>query len=181
MYGLIHCSVRDLVAAKYGDVAMQRVLVNAGVTEEHFVTMQGYDDEISLNLIGAACETLDLDPAGFLVDFGKYWVLETAVKHYGGVMTFAGRTLKTFLGNLDAMHEQVAATFTNLRQPSFQVESADDSSITLIYKSERDGLTEFVRGLLLGLGEHFQQEVEISIEARKSEGAPHDIFRIDLV
>ncbi|MFT4543434.1 MAG: hypothetical protein ACI841_004666 [Planctomycetota bacterium] len=180
MYGLIHCSVRDLVAARYGEAAMQRVLADAGVTDEHFVTMQAYDDEITLGLIGAACETLDLDLADFLVDFGQYWVLETAVKHYGGVMIFGGRTLQTFLGNLDLMHMQVAATFTNLRQPSFEVESADDASISVIYKSERDGLTEFVRGLLLGLGQHFQQKVEISIVARKAEGAPHDIFRIDL-
>lgn len=180
MYGLIHCALRDHVAVQYGKDSVAKVLDNALVTEEHFVVMQAYDDEVTLRLIGAACEVLQVDPDELMVAFGRFWVLDTAVKHYGPVLSFAGRTLDKFLANLDLMHEQVAATFTNLRQPSFEVLPSDGPNISLIYKSERDGLTEFVRGLLLGLGEYFQQEVCISILARKSEGAPHDIFLIEL-
>ena len=180
MYGLIHCALRDHVAFQYGEDPLAEVLDSAGVTEEHFVVMQAYDDEVTLGLIGAACEVLKVDPAELMVAFGKFWVLDTAVKHYGPVMSFAGRTLEKFLGNLDLMHEQVAATFTNLRQPSFEVMPSDGPNIVLIYKSERDGLTEFVRGLLLGLGEHFQQEIAVSILGLKSEGETHDIFLIEL-
>ncbi len=178
MYGLVHQAMRDCIRGEQGDAAWDRIQASAGADEAAFVSMQAYPDVIAYSLVGAACEQLDLEAGELLRAFGHYWVLETASKHYGPILDFAGTDLATFLTNLDQMHEQVAIAFANLRQPSFELEAQPDGSHLLHYRSHRDGLSQFVWGLLEGLSQHFDQDIEISQVADKSSGADHDIFRV---
>ena len=55
-----------------------------------------------------------------------------------------------------------------------------DGRIILHYKSIRDGLSDFVIGLLEGLSEHFKQAVEIELIEAKADGADHDVFELSL-
>ena len=178
MYGLIHKAIRDCIKDQFGEGACARVVVEAGLDESHFVSMESYSDDVAFGLIGTACEQLEVSQDDLMKAFGRYWVLNTAKVHYGPLMNFGGRDLGSFLRNLDAMHEQVAITFANLKQPSFEVERQTDQEVLLHYRSVRNGLSAFVIGLLNGLSEFFDESIEVDQVESKSDGADHDVFRV---
>ena len=180
MYGLIHRAIRGCVQQHHGEEAWNQVRKAAEVNDSHFVSLQSFPDDIAYGLIGKACELLSLEPDAMLHSLGRYWVLTTAKEEYGPILDFGGRDLMSFLKNLDAMHEQVAISFSNLQQPSFSVSTDDDGSALLHYKSLRSGLSSFVVGLLDGLSERFEQQIDVEQVQAKATGADHDVFRISM-
>ena len=143
----------------------------------HYVSMTPYPDELTLSIIGAACEELETDAGTLLRTFGRFWVMNTANLEYSDLMALGGSDLKTFLINLDQMHEQVAITFEIYASPPSR--SRRRRYCLLHYRSERDGLTEFVVGLLHGLSEHFQEPLQIEQLKSKAGGDDHDVFRLE--
>ena len=178
MYGLVNRAIKDCILDGFGDEVWARVEKRSQTDASHYVSMTPYPDEVTLSIIGAACEELGTDAGTLLRTFGRFWVLNTANLEYGDLMALGGADLKTFLINLDQMHEQVAITFQNLRQPSFTLEETADQYL-LHYRSERDGLSEFVVGLLQGLSEHFQEPLNVEQVQSKAGGDDHDVFRLD--
>jgi len=178
MYGLIHKAIRDCIKANYGEEKWEQVHAKCGIEDTAFTSMLAHDDSITFGLVAAACEELDVEPAAFMEEFGIYWVLNTARLEYGPIFSFGGKDLPSFLHNLDTLHEQVAITFANLNQPAFSVLKETESDIELQYRSDRDGLGPFVIGLLKGLGEHFEEDIEIEQTRSKTPDGQHDEFLI---
>jgi len=177
MYGLVNRAIRDCVVEQFGEPTWLKIEEASKTDPSHYVTMTSYPDELTFNIIGTACEVLNVDSTALLRTFGRHWVLNTAKKEYSHLMDFSGSDLRTFLMNLDQMHEQVAITFQNLRQPAFSLEENDTETL-LHYRSERSGLTEFVVGLLDGLAEHFNEPLKVTLVSSRLEGADHDVFRL---
>ncbi|MGB1698961.1 MAG: heme NO-binding domain-containing protein [Nannocystaceae bacterium] len=177
MYGLVNRAIKGCVVAQFGEPTWQKIENQSQTDASHYVTMNSYPDELTFRIIGVACEVLQVDTKTLLQTFGRHWVMHTATREYHHLMEFSGADLRTFLTNLDQMHEQVAVTFQNLRQPSFALEERDGETF-LHYRSERVGLTDFVIGLLDGLAEHFNEPLKVSLVSSRAEGADHDIFRL---
>jgi hypothetical protein len=177
MYGLVNNAVKDCISANYGAKVWDKILAKAGYSLTTFENMKSYPDEVTFNLVGAASEVLEVEAADLLIVFGRFWVMSTARQHYKNTLDFAGGDIVTFLQNLDRMHDQVAATFKNLRQPSFTTEVLEDGSLHVHYESFRDGLAPFVVGLLEGLGMYFSVDVQIEQVAFKPND-DHDIFHV---
>jgi len=181
MYGLVNQAVEDFVRRGFGDAAWQRIREGAGLSHEMFVSMDGYPDEVTYKLVGAASEVLNLDAAQILESFGEHWVLYTAQEGYGEMLSMFGASLEEFLGNLDNMHSHVGLTFPDLRPPSFQLERVDGGrGLLLHYRSERMGLAPMVIGLLKGLGRRFDENVVVRQTAHRGLD-DHDVFRIDRI
>lgn len=183
MYGLIHDALQGHVVASAGDDVWARVLRAAGVEGAVFHGMTHYPDELTFRLVTAASAELGVATEELLRSFGRYWVIDTAPRHYGPLMSFTGRSFPEFLTNLDRMHDRVATIYLNLQQPAFESERIDDRTLRLHYRSPRAGLAPFVVGLLEGLAERFRVRVEIEIERSRDGGAEHDVFviRYDLL
>lgn len=177
MYGLVNNAVKDCIAANYGAKVWAQILEKAGYSSISFKNMDSYPDEVTFSLVGAASEVLQVDAADLLIVFGRFWVMSTAREHYKSTLDFAGSDIVTFLQNLDRMHDQVAATFKNLRQPSFTTEVLEDGTLHVHYESFRDGLAPFVVGLLEGLGIYFGVDVTIEQIAFKPQD-DHDVFHV---
>lgn len=92
-------------------------------------------------------------------------------------MRSAGSTLPEFLRNLDQLHTRVQLSFPYLSPPSFAVQAEHADGLELQYYSSRPGLASLVVGLLRGLGERFDLELEIKTERVETERA-HDVFQI---
>ncbi len=174
MYGLVNKAVVDLVVSKFGQETWDSIKKKAEVDVDTFVSMDGYPDDITYRLVGAASEILKIPPAAVLEAFGEHWVLYTAKEGYGPMLDASGNTLREFLENLDALHARVALTMTELRPPRFRLVPVDDSTMLLEYHSTRQGLAPMVVGLLKGLSIRFNTPVDISHAAREG----HDEFTI---
>lgn len=174
MYGLVNKAVVDLVVNKFGEDTWVAIKKKAGVDQDVFVSMDAYPDDITYRLVGAASEVLGIPPAAVLEAFGEWWVLYTAQEGYGPMLDAAGKSLREFLENLDALHARVALTMSELRPPRFRLVPVDSSNMVLEYHSTREGLAPMVVGLLKGLSQRFNTPIEVTHARRDS----HDEFAI---
>jgi len=174
MYGLVNKAVVDLVVSKFGQDTWNAIKKKAEIDVDHFVSMDGYPDDVTYRLVGAASEVLKLPAEKVLEAFGEHWVLYTAQEGYGPMLDASGKTLREFLENLDALHARVALTMPELRPPRFRLVPVDDTTMQLEYYSTRQGLAPMVIGLLRGLSIRFNTPLDVTHTPRDG----HDEFTL---
>lgn len=178
MYGLVNKAIADMVCNQFGEETWHKIRTAAAVEQDTFLSMEGYPDDVTHRLVKAASQVLELSPAQIMEAFGEFWVNYTAKEGYGELMDMSGDTLPEFLQNLDNMHARVGVSFPQLQPPSFDCDEVDDDHLTLEYRSEREGLAPMVVGLVKGLGNRFETEVEVTQTQHRSEGAECDEFSV---
>lgn len=178
MYGLVNKAIEGLVVANFGADTWAQIRERAGIEDEGFICMQTYPDAMTYQLVGAASEVLDLPPEQVLEAFGEYWTAYTAHEGYGEMFRSGGKTLREFLGNLNAMHGRIELIYPDMSLPHFTCEDGADGEILLHYTSARDGLAPMVIGLVRGLATMFDEKVQVRQIAQRSQGAPADTFSI---
>lgn len=179
MYGLVNKAIQGLVTQEHGFDTWEEVLECAGLDIAGFVGMEAYEDDITYRLVDAASKVLSTPADEILEAFGVYWTKYIADQGYGDLLNISGDNLAEFLGNLDALHTRVAATFPNLSPPHFETRPYDGGLI-LEYHSQREGLAPMVVGLIHGMAARFGQRVRVSHEGLRKD-AGHDSFRIEFL
>ena len=150
----------------------------SGIKEEFFISNEAYDDDVTYLLAGAVSEETGISLKDVLIAFGEFWVLHTGKEKYGSLMKAGGDSLKEFLINLPNFHSRVMLFYPKLTPPEFRVTNIEESSVNVHYFSKRQGLQEFVRGLLQGLGKLYNTPVEIRLIQTREEGAKHEIYNV---
>lgn len=178
MYGIVNKAIEDLIRENFGDDKWEAILTKSGVDEEFFISNEPYDDDITFKLAIAASEETNLTVSEVLQAFGEWWILRTTKEKYGGLMESGGNTLKDFLENLPVFHNRVMLIYPKLTPPEFKVSDLEDNSIHIHYFSKREGLQDFVRGLLSGLGKMYNTPVKIELIESRDAGDNHEIFKV---
>ncbi|QKQ77132.1 heme NO-binding domain-containing protein [Nostoc sp. TCL240-02] len=178
MYGLVNKAIQDMVCSRFGEETWKQIKHKAEVDVDVFLSMEGYPDYITHKLVKAASVVLSLSPKQIMQAFGEFWVQYTAQEGYGEMMDMSGDTLPEFLENLDNLHARVGVSFPKLQPPSFECTDMEENSLSLHYRSDREGLTPMVIGLIQGLGTRFDTEVHITQTQNRDEGAEHDEFLV---
>lgn len=178
MYGLVNKAIQDMVCSRFGEETWKQIKHKAEVDVDVFLSMEGYPDDITHKLVKAASVVLSLSPKQIMQAFGEFWVQYTAQEGYGEMMDMSGDTLPEFLENLDNLHARVGVSFPKLQPPSFECTEMEENSLSLHYRSDREGLTPMVIGLIKGLGIRFDREVHITQTQNRDEGAEHDEFLV---
>ena len=176
MYGLVNKAIKDMVCTRFGEDTWQQIRHKAEIELDVFTSMESYPDDLTHKLVKAASIVLDLSPSDIMQAFGEYWIQYTAQEGYGEMIDMSGEDLPEFLENLDNLHARVGVSFPKLNPPSFECTEMEEESLTLHYRSTREGLSPMVFGLVKGLGERFDTEVEITQTQSKDSGADHDEF-----
>jgi len=94
------------------------------------------------------------------------------------MLDMSGDTLPDFLENLDNLHGRVGISFPKLRPPSFECSDMEEDSLSLHYRSTREGLTPMIIGLVKGLGARFDTEVDVTQIQSRDDGDDHDEFLV---
>jgi len=178
MYGLVNKGIEELVVTNFGVEKWELIKLKAGVDVDVFISNEGYPDDLTFKLVGAAVEVLGIPAEDILIAFGEHWVLQTAAQNYGPMMKSGGSSLKEFLVNLPNFHTRVAMIYPNLEPPRFQCTDVMDGGLHLHYHSHRSGLTSFVTGLIQGLGKLYETPCTSTILKRKDQGEDHDVFAV---
>jgi hypothetical protein len=174
MFGLVNKGLEDMVCGQYGEETWEEIKSKAEVEIEAFISLDAYPDDITYRLVDAASVVMKIPATDILEAFGRYWILFTATEGYGSLMEMAGDNLPEFLQNLDNLHARVGLSFPNLQPPSFLCSDLEAESLKLHYYSERPGLTPMVVGMLKGLGEKFDTDVDIQLTHSKAQGNDHE-------
>jgi len=177
MYGLVNQAVEELIRERHGAEVWGQVKARAGVTEEVFLSMAAYPDDVTFRLVGAASEVLQVPAAALLEAFGEYWTLYTGRQGYGAMFKHGGSTFAEFMGNLHALHSHVAVSFPDLQPPSFWCTDEGAGYLRLHYQSTRQGLAPMVVGLVKGLGAMFATPVRV-VHVASAGTQGHDEFDV---
>jgi hypothetical protein len=178
MYGIVNKAIEELIIKNYGEQIWFKVKERSGIDIEFFLSNDPYDDEITFKLAIAASEELDVHLDEILFAFGEFWVLETVQQKYGSLMEAGGNSLKSFLFNLPMFHNRIMFIYPKLTPPEFKVSEVEERSILVHYHSKREGLQEFVRGLLSGLAKAYKTKAEIKLLQGRKDGSTHEIFKV---
>lgn len=178
MYGIVNQAIEDLVKANYGDEKWEKVKERSGVDADFFFSNEPYDDDITYKLAGAISEEMNIDIDKVLQVFGEWWILKTGKEKYGGLMEAGGNNLKEFLNNLPIFHNRIMLIYPKLTPPEFKVSNREENSIHIHYYSMREGLLEFVRGLLSGLGKMYNTPVQVELLESRGAGNDHEVFKV---
>ncbi|MBK5926894.1 heme NO-binding domain-containing protein [Rhodobaculum claviforme] len=161
MYGMIHQALRGMAVRRIGDPAWTAVLREAGFTQPLFIGMEYYADDTTMALVRLLAARLGMSCDELLHEFGRVWIDFAGASGYGRVLRMAGDDLVTFLDCLDRMHSSIHSNMPLAQMPSFELIAADPATIELSYRSGRQGLEPFVRGILLSVAERFGETVTI--------------------
>lgn len=161
MYGIVNVAVQEMVLEHHDEATWQQIVDATNMEIPFFLSDHSYDDAITYALVGAAAKVLKTDASDILKAFGKHWVLKTSMHKYGDLMKSGGYNLSDFLTNLPNFHSRVMLLYPNLQPPEFTVQNLQNKEYCLNYYSHREGLSDFVYGLLLGLSELFNEPIEI--------------------
>lgn len=178
MYGIVNQAIQGLVTDNFGEAKWEEIKERSGVEEEHFLGSEIYPDDVTFKLAVAASQVLDQPLESVLNLFGEYWILNTGQKNYRSLMKAGGADLKEFLVHLPNFHSRVMLMYPKIVPPEFKIEEIDEQSLYVHYFSQRDGLTHFMKGLLMGLAKMFSVNAIISIHERKEENNDHDVFKV---
>jgi hypothetical protein len=178
MYGIVNKAIEDLVKVNFGEDKWEAVRKRSGVEVDYFLSNEPYDDAITYQLAGAVSEEMNMPVEKVLEAFGEWWILKTGKEKYGGLMQSGGNNLREFLINLPIFHNRIMLMYPKLTPPEFQISDVEENSLHVHYFSKREGLQEFVRGLLSGLGKMYETPVIITLLESRDEGKNHEIFKV---
>lgn len=171
MYGMIHRGIREMVLEMRGPEVWNKIEQACKIGPVELISAVVYEDATTLAIVAATAETLGLDVATCLQEFGRYWVRFAERGSYGAMMDFTGQDLRTFIANLDRMHAAVSLSMPHARTPSFSLGGSTESEIRVSYWSDRAGLEPFVVGLLEGLLDRFGESGSVTLVPGTSNGA----------
>lgn len=185
MYGMINGAIKEYLITRYGEATWHQILQESQAKEDSFLSMKYYPDELSVSLIVSAASGTGQTVEQMLQDVGFYWIEYALKTSYGGLLEAAGSSLKEVIENLDNLHTRLVSTFPELQPPSFWCKDVEvsrpgySSALLLHYISERDGLTDFVTGLIKGLAQMCSVECHVEVLSSKANGADHDTFLVE--
>jgi hypothetical protein len=181
MYGIVNKAIEELISENYGIEKWTTIRKASGVEVEFFLSNEAYDDEVTYKLANSAARELNLTVDEVLEAFGEWWILRTSQEKYGKLMHAGGRNLREFLINLPNFHNRISLIYPKLAPPEFKVTDQTDSTLNLHYYSGRPGLKNFVRGLVVGLGKMYKEEINIELLTCRESGSDHEIFKISWI
>jgi len=173
---MVNRAIQDMVERGHGPEVWEKIKERADVDVDVFISSEGYPDEITYRLVGAASEELSIPAEQVLEAFGIHWVVKTAQEGYGDMLASNGTTLKEFLLNLPNFHARLSMIFPHLAPPDFVCMDEQEASVRMQYRSQRAGLGPFVRGLFLGLGQMYHTPVNVEQVMHKGRDGDHDEF-----
>lgn len=178
MYGIINQAIQGLITENFGVEAWTKIKEKSKVSDETFLSNQIYDDCITYQLATAASEVLQISLAEVLIAFGEYWVLKTGNEKYGFLMKAGGNSLREFLINLPNFHSRVMLMYPKITPPEFKISHQSENSLHLHYFSAREGLTDFMYGLIQGLAKLYKVNVQVQLINDRKERHGHNIFLV---
>jgi hypothetical protein len=169
MKGVVNKGIQELVESQFGSEKWEKIKSMAGCDEPLFSISEDYPDKMTFDLAGAASEVLGLPLETVLVEFGKFWVMNTGKSSYPTFFKLVGSSPREFLLNMNRVHKQATRSIPNATPPSLLTEDLPDGRLLMHYKSERN-LCPVLRGLILGVGLYFNQELQVKETACMKKG-----------
>jgi len=177
MKGVVNKGIQELVESRFGQDAWEVICRDAGCNEPSFSPSFDYPDQMTIDLVVAAAKHANLSADEVMIEFGKYWVSHTGKKSYPSLFTLAGSNARDFLSHVDRIHTQVTQSIAGAHPPKLAAEDLPNGGLAIHYASERK-LCPVLHGLILGVGIHFGQQLDVTETCCTRRGDPECVFEV---
>jgi hypothetical protein len=170
MKGVIFNAVEDIVRTEHGEDTWDDLLESAGLAGS-YTSLGTYPDAQMAALVEAACTLLGVSPEDLQRHLGRRSFGYLAGRNPDLMSGFSdSRSLLRALNSV--IHPEVRKVYPGADVPDFEMTSAGPDSLTLSYRSNR-GMCYFAEGLGLGVGDHFEQALQVTQTTCQHRGGDH--------
>ena len=145
MYGLLLQNMAEYVQNKFGDNMWKKIKEQLNL-EQDFVANESYPESQLAKMGKTSMKVLSLKDEEFYEGMGKYFVTIAQDAGYGKMLLQLGRGIRDFFLNLDNLHDYLKFTFPKMKAPSFFIDTEDENSIMMQYRTRRRGFHYYVQG-----------------------------------
>ncbi len=177
MKGVINKGIQELVESQFGKDTWETICQEANCDEPLFSPGLEYPDQMTIDLVTAAAKHTDLSADAVMIEFGKYWIPNTGRESHPALYALAGRNARDFLAHAERIHTQVTKSISGAHPPKLSAEDLPDGGLAIHYVSAR-GLCPVVHGLILGVGVHFGQPLDVTETCCTRRGDPECVFEV---
>lgn len=175
MHGIVLAQLKDFVVETYDRETWQTILREAGLSGTMYVPVTEYPDEDVFAIIDAAADLTGMEPTELQAAFGRFLV-EPLVGTYGVHVEQDWTGLELVANVEQYIHEALRAKqLSNYTPPELEAEWRGEDRVALLYHSERQ-LCHLARGLIRGVGDHFDESFHIEETSCMHEGDEHCEF-----
>lgn len=183
MRGLIFNSLLDYIESERGYSCVDKLI---GVTGGSGVYADGgmYDDQELIQIINVAAAFFEVSIDEFEEQFGFY-AFKPLYKKLLTIYDFNSYKQEVIVSSFDfivmlnEIHcREVNKLYPDSAFPHFDVLKQSDKALNILYSSERH-LPYVAKGLFLGCGNYFEENLSVEMKERDSDGATTFIIRRD--
>lgn len=177
MKGVVNKGIQELVESRFGSDAWEAICFDAGCDEPSFSPAFDYPDEMTANLVMATSRYSGMSPEEVMIEFGKFWIPNTGKQSHPTLFALAGNSPREFLFRMDRVHTQATLSIQGAQPPKLTVENLPDGGLVMRYASTR-ALCPVLHGLILGVGELFDQQLEVTERSCTRRGDEECVFEV---
>ena len=178
MKGVIHNILEAIVIDKYGADTWDEMLDRAGV-EGVYTTIGSYTDDDFVALAEQYAVIAQGDLPTCLREIGRAMLPHLADRYPEAVEQHPGPIRMIHALN-DVIHPEVIKLYPGAVVPVFRCHEVDSRHIVLEYESPR-GLCSLAHGLMLGVGDRFDQPLDVEQSECRHVGDGRCLFRVSVV
>ena len=171
MKGVINKGFQELVEAKLGAEAWERVRRAADCNESFFAIGEEYPDELTTSLARAAASEAGRPLDEILREFGRYWVLNTGRKYYPTFYILTGGSPRDYLVNMGRIFQKATLSPEGAVSAELEYESDADGRLRIHFRSPQ-GLCSVLKGMIEGVGSLYDETLQVRETACMSQGDP---------
>lgn len=171
MHGIIFAGLKAFVVDEYDGETWDRIRADAGVEGKRYTPVASYPDAELVALVEAAVDASGIERSRLLRTFGRY-VVPTLVDMYGVYIDDSWDWLDLVVNVEDAIHTALrSGDSLEYEPPAIAAARIDDDVALVTYGSER-GFCDVAMGILEGIGDHYDESLEVYERRCRHEGAP---------
>lgn len=177
VHGIVCKGLKDFVVETHGKDAWAAIHDEAGLRMQIYVPVREYPDEVVLELVEAASQLTGTEVETLLYEFGRF-VVPSLVQVYG-IHVDQEWTGLDLIANVEVyIHEALRANrFATFTPPKIASKQIGENRVVVAYGSERE-LCPLAEGLLVGVGEHYDETLTVEEYRCVHEGEPRCEFLV---
>lgn len=170
MKGIVFTEFLEMVEHKFGYEVVDQIINSSDLDSNGIYTAVGtYPHSEVVQLLMNLSDTVKLDPALLLEEFGKY-LYNTFLQSYPQFFTSVDNAF-AFLHSIDRhIHVEVLKLYPDATLPKFDSKETDDGTMVMTYKSERK-MAALALGLIKKSVEHYGEDCDITTTNIEKDGS----------
>ncbi len=168
MKGVIFLLLKNFIEGLLGKEKFDEIRKEAGLTSAILAT-DGYPDEVFEKMLDITAQRAHQSRSEIERQFGKFAIHELKKSYV--VFFRPDFTAKDFIKDMNRVHQQATKNIPGSTPPIFEYEEPDENTLVINYKSQRK-LCDFLKGLIEGAAEIYNEKATITETQCMKRGAP---------